>query len=740
MTTDSAQPTDSADEFDAWMSALQGGITPEEGALLRRLASQVRTGCIVEVGSYRGKSAVALASGVHARPEPERPAIYCVEPHRPFVGFYGGAFGPEDRGAYYEAMCRTGAFRNVALIGLSSEQITPGWTDPVGLLFLDGDHRYEGVRRDFECWEPHVAPGGLVVFDDATDPNCGPHRLIAELLETGRYRHRETIGKVVVLESLGTGSSRAQPAQDSRPRRLLIACHELIATGGLLRFDRVGRVLRDWGHEVAFVGLAEAPTAPMTDAFHLPMLTPDEAASRHWDAVMVPGAGFPETTIAQLHRFRDDRYGVRVQHILNDSTRRQAFLAVNAALAPHVVLFNNRHWPVGTFTEFSADRFQVLLGAVDLSTFRPRSYRSHPQTRGRWVIGGQAGKNPGPLIEALALLPSEVVLRLFGSDGLNLAQSHAELIASGRLELTGMRIGDDLARFYAEVDCVAMTETFAGWSNLVAEAMASGVPVVCTGHGTLDLARHEETALVVDDPTPDALAAAIARLKDDAILCRNLTEQALETIRPYSWEAYARKLLELTRHDFRHHYLHDPASGLYGKWPLDDRLRGLMPLIERSAGLSVIDFGAAEGFVARELLRRGASQVLGFELDPGRVAAANELCAPFGPSRFRVADLSDWHRFRSTHADVIEDGYDIVLYLGLQHHLPCGDRLETLDGAAALARRYFAIRTTPSIYEQDAIDARLRASGFEPIASTEDAATNGRSYLGAARIFERRCA
>jgi len=40
----------------------------------------------------------------------------------------------------------------------------------VDFLFLDGDHRYEAVRRDFELYAPLVRPGGLVAFHDVS-PN-----------------------------------------------------------------------------------------------------------------------------------------------------------------------------------------------------------------------------------------------------------------------------------------------------------------------------------------------------------------------------------------------------------------------------------------------------------------------------------------------------------------------------------------------------------------------------------------
>jgi predicted O-methyltransferase YrrM len=37
----------------------------------------------------------------------------------------------------------------------------------VDLLFIDGDHSYEGAKNDFDTFSPLVRPGGLVVFHDA---------------------------------------------------------------------------------------------------------------------------------------------------------------------------------------------------------------------------------------------------------------------------------------------------------------------------------------------------------------------------------------------------------------------------------------------------------------------------------------------------------------------------------------------------------------------------------------------
>jgi predicted O-methyltransferase YrrM len=41
----------------------------------------------------------------------------------------------------------------------------------VDLLFLDGDHSYDGVRADFENYAPLVRPGGLIAFHDVESTN-----------------------------------------------------------------------------------------------------------------------------------------------------------------------------------------------------------------------------------------------------------------------------------------------------------------------------------------------------------------------------------------------------------------------------------------------------------------------------------------------------------------------------------------------------------------------------------------
>ena len=59
------------------------------------------------------------------------------------------------------------------------------WTGPIDFLFIDGDHDYEAVRRDFEEWSPHVTSDGTLAFHDALtdaawmDESFGSARFVA---------------------------------------------------------------------------------------------------------------------------------------------------------------------------------------------------------------------------------------------------------------------------------------------------------------------------------------------------------------------------------------------------------------------------------------------------------------------------------------------------------------------------------------------------------------------------------
>jgi predicted O-methyltransferase YrrM len=176
---------------------VEGMLSDDEAKELIRLAAEVDGAfCVLEVGSYRGRSTTALALGAMSG---GNAPVYAIEPHEQFVGVLGGKFGPADRRAFFRNLVKADVVEQVRLVNLSSEVVCKGWSYPIGLLWLDGDHSFEGVRRDFEAWEPFLVPDATVAFHDATDPTLGPSQLIDRLLASGEFEQFSAVGELVAL-------------------------------------------------------------------------------------------------------------------------------------------------------------------------------------------------------------------------------------------------------------------------------------------------------------------------------------------------------------------------------------------------------------------------------------------------------------------------------------------------------------------------------------------------------------
>jgi predicted O-methyltransferase YrrM len=187
----------SAGNFATHFEKTEGMINYEAAQALYELAKGITDGCIVEVGSYRGRSGVALGRGsIDGHNVP----VYAFDPHEAFEGILGGNFGPPDRAAFYKAMLDTNCYQSVRLVNLSSEVVAPNWNRPISLLWIDGDHTYEGVKRDYDCWSPHLKPNAIVAFDDSIIPDIGPFKLIEELIASNQLEKVKLVGKVTILK------------------------------------------------------------------------------------------------------------------------------------------------------------------------------------------------------------------------------------------------------------------------------------------------------------------------------------------------------------------------------------------------------------------------------------------------------------------------------------------------------------------------------------------------------------
>lgn len=55
------------------------------------------------------------------------------------------------------------------------------WGLPINVLFIDGNHDYDWVKRDWEKYSPSVVKGGWVFFHDADETSPGVLKLTKEI-------------------------------------------------------------------------------------------------------------------------------------------------------------------------------------------------------------------------------------------------------------------------------------------------------------------------------------------------------------------------------------------------------------------------------------------------------------------------------------------------------------------------------------------------------------------------------
>jgi MMP 1-O-methyltransferase len=152
--------------------ALPGMLTHDEVDCLYHLGQINQCdGVIVEIGSWQGKSTIALALGAA---KADREKIYAIDPHA--IQLEEG-YLEDTRFAFMANIRQAGIDGQVIPMIMTSKEAARDWSQPIRLLWIDGDHRYESVKQDFLLWEPFVAYGGIIAMHD-TIRKKGPKKVL----------------------------------------------------------------------------------------------------------------------------------------------------------------------------------------------------------------------------------------------------------------------------------------------------------------------------------------------------------------------------------------------------------------------------------------------------------------------------------------------------------------------------------------------------------------------------------
>ena len=184
ITSETLKLLNETDEIDGWLYS-------DEIMLLHHLAKDI-DGLIVEIGSWKGKSATAITSAL------KNGELYCIDT---FKGskehdidnllelFIENTKKYEDKITYIPMMSKYAA-----------EKFDD---DSIDMLFIDGSHEYKDVKSDLELYFKKVKPNGVILIHDTKTADAdtiegkgwkGPIKASNEFIENNKYEIKEICG------------------------------------------------------------------------------------------------------------------------------------------------------------------------------------------------------------------------------------------------------------------------------------------------------------------------------------------------------------------------------------------------------------------------------------------------------------------------------------------------------------------------------------------------------------------
>ena len=158
-------------------------------------------------------------------------------------------------------------------------------------------------------------------------------------------------------------------------------------------------------------------------------------------------------------------------------------------------------------------------------------------------------KGPELLLEAFhrskrIMQNASIVLVGSGSQEEKLRRYCEQNNLSDRVIFTGRKQPGELPRYYAAADVFVFPSLWEPFGIVVGEALASGLPVICSSFaGAADLVRDGKNGYILDPRDTEKLAAILSSLVMDDDLLESLKQGAIESIENFTIEKGAEQFL-----------------------------------------------------------------------------------------------------------------------------------------------------------------------------------------------------
>ncbi|MBI5220769.1 MAG: class I SAM-dependent methyltransferase [Candidatus Liptonbacteria bacterium] len=188
------------EEIDGWLLLV-------EAAELFRCSDSIASPhpIVCEIGTWKGRSSYVLASAMKGKGG----VLYSVDP-------FNGEGDTASKDAYRAELKRLGTTlvknfeatmeqyglrQYINVFPMLSEQARAVFTEPkIDLLFIDGNHEYDWVKKDYELWTPLIPSGGIIALHDVKASHVdGPGRIMQEYIANSpQWKDARVVGEMGV--------------------------------------------------------------------------------------------------------------------------------------------------------------------------------------------------------------------------------------------------------------------------------------------------------------------------------------------------------------------------------------------------------------------------------------------------------------------------------------------------------------------------------------------------------------
>jgi predicted O-methyltransferase YrrM len=150
--------------------AVDGWLSDREVECLAVLAaSPTASGEILEIGTFRGRSTIVLSMAAGLSDSNHLVAVdpFILEGSKP----EDNSGQPSARDLLEANLQKAGVSDRVEFHETYSQALGETWDRPIRLLWIDGDHSYEGAKADFDTFAPFLVEAGIIAFHDALHPH-----------------------------------------------------------------------------------------------------------------------------------------------------------------------------------------------------------------------------------------------------------------------------------------------------------------------------------------------------------------------------------------------------------------------------------------------------------------------------------------------------------------------------------------------------------------------------------------